>query len=148
MNCLLLSRYFGGGYEFDHFQSQSNNLSEKRLLIVRNKNINSVFTACLFYLFVAVSLVSLAISGKGHSAEQIGSEPKITRSHAIAMHGKPKYSKGFAGFEYTSAKAIKGGEIRLYGLGTFDSLNAFIAKGNSEENTGLLYDSLTTQALD
>ena len=72
----------------------------------------------------------------------------IITSHAIAMHGEPKYPANLDRFEYTSAKAKKGGMIRFFGTGTFDSLNDYIAKGNAAEHLNLLYDSLTVQSLD
>ncbi len=72
----------------------------------------------------------------------------IIHSHAIAMHGEAKYPKEFTRFDYTSSKATKGGKLRLFGTGTFDSLNEFIAKGNPAENLGLLYDTLMVSAAD
>lgn len=72
----------------------------------------------------------------------------ITKSHAIAMHGEPKYPADFQRFEYTSAKAEKGGLLRLAGYGTFDSLNGYIAKGNSADHLELLYDSLMVNSSD
>jgi peptide/nickel transport system substrate-binding protein len=47
----------------------------------------------------------------------------------IAMHGTPKYSEGFAHFDYVNPDAPKGGVLRLGVLGSFDSLNPFIVKG-------------------
>lgn len=74
--------------------------------------------------------------------------PYIIKSHAIAMHGKPKYPANFKGFDYTSPKATKGGLIRLYALGTYDSLNEFIAKGTPADKLDLIYDSLTVKSED
>ena len=76
------------------------------------------------------------------------SPSKIHKSHAIAMHGEPKYPADFKRFDYTSPAATKGGLLRLYGFGTFDILNQFIAKGNAADELDLLYDSLTIQARD
>ncbi|WP_339668037.1 extracellular solute-binding protein [Dasania marina] len=76
------------------------------------------------------------------------SAPSIIKSHAIAMHGSAKYPARFSHFEYVSAKALKGGELRLGLQGSFDSLNPFIAKGNSAAHLGLIYDSLTVSAMD
>lgn len=70
------------------------------------------------------------------------------KSHAIAMHGNAKYPADFSRFDYTSVKAKKGGQLRLYGTGTFDSLNGFIAKGNPADHLGLLYDTLMVSAAD
>lgn len=72
----------------------------------------------------------------------------IIKSHAISMHGTPKYSADFTRFDYTSDQTQKGGLLRLAGFGTYDSLNEFIAKGNSVDNIELLYDTLMVQSLD
>lgn len=72
----------------------------------------------------------------------------IIKSHAIAMHGTPKYGKDFSGFEYTSAEAKKGGEMKLATIGTYDTFNGFLAKGNVAVGTGMLYDTLLQQADD
>src|SRR5262245_3698940 len=49
--------------------------------------------------------------------------------HAIAMHGEPAFSAGFAHFPYVNPAAPKGGRLVHGVLGTFDSLNPFIVKG-------------------
>ena len=64
------------------------------------------------------------------------------------MHGEAKYSKTFSHFDYTSDAAQKGGSLTLFGLGTFDSLNGFIPKGNAADKLGLIYDSLTESSAD
>ena len=50
-------------------------------------------------------------------------------SHPISLHGNPLYPAGFKAFAYVNPAAPKGGDVRLYSLGTFDSLNPFINKG-------------------
>ncbi len=87
----------------------------------------------------------IALSSQSHAAQE---ESKIIKAHAISMHGTPKYPEDFERFEYTSPNAIKGGELRLDGTGTFDSLNGFISKGTVAGYTGLLYDTLTTGSSD
>jgi len=74
-------------------------------------------------------------------------EPSTT-SHAIAMHGEPKYQQGFKHFEYTSLSALKGGTLKQGLQGTFDSLNPFIAKGSGGDQISLIYDTLTTRSGD
>jgi microcin C transport system substrate-binding protein len=64
------------------------------------------------------------------------------------MHGDPKYSADFQRFDYTSEDAQRGGKLRLSGYGTFDSLNAHIAKGNSADNLELIYDTLMVNSAD
>lgn len=64
------------------------------------------------------------------------------------MNGVPKYAPGFTHFDYARPDAPKGGHVRLAATGTFDSFNPFIVKGNSADGLGLLFDTLTEQALD
>ncbi len=64
------------------------------------------------------------------------------------MHGQPKYGPDFTRFDYTSPDAVKGGKIKLHSVGTFDSLNPFVAKGNPADRLGLVYDTLTTSSDD
>jgi microcin C transport system substrate-binding protein len=68
--------------------------------------------------------------------------------HALAMNGQPKYGPDFTHFDYTFPDAPKGGTVRLAAIGTFDSFNPFIVKGNSADGLGLLFDTLTEQSLD
>lgn len=76
------------------------------------------------------------------------SHADVLVSHALAMHGDAKYPQDFTGFDYTSPDAVKGGDIRRHSLGTFDSLNGFVAKGNAADSLGLIYDSLTVGSAD
>ncbi|MFN8643218.1 MAG: extracellular solute-binding protein [Candidatus Binatia bacterium] len=68
--------------------------------------------------------------------------------HGIAMHGDLKYGPGFTHFDYVNPDAPKGGELRLYGLGSFDSFNPFIIKGNPDDGSGRIYDTLLTSSAD
>ena len=69
-------------------------------------------------------------------------------AHGIAMHGDLKYGPGFTHFDYVNPDAPKGGELRLYALGTFDSFNPFIIKGNPDDGSGRIYDTLLTPSAD
>lgn len=105
----------------------------------------------LLKYFLVVNLVFFVMSSKAISAELVNpqlSTDNIIKSHAIAMHGEPKYSADFQRFEYTSANAKKGGLLRLAGYGTFDSLNGYIAKGNPADHLELLYDTLMVSSSD
>jgi microcin C transport system substrate-binding protein len=72
----------------------------------------------------------------------------VETSHAISLHGQPKYPASFKAFAYVNPAAPKGGDIRLYSLGTFDSLNPFINKGVPADDISRIYDSLTTPSQD
>ena len=69
-------------------------------------------------------------------------------SHALAMHGEPKYGPDFQHFDYVNPDAPKGGTLRLAAVGTFDSLNNLILKGTPAAGLGYLYDTLTVKSDD
>jgi len=71
-----------------------------------------------------------------------------TPTHAIAMHGSPKYGPDFTHFDYVNPNAPQGGTLRMAWVGGFDSLNPFIIKGRSAIGLGLMYDTLTTASAD
>ena len=77
---------------------------------------------------------------------------QVSRASAVPAMGmgyEPKYPPGFTHFDYVSPGAEKGGEITLYGLGTFDSLNPYLLKGLSAEGLGtLVFESLLEKSLD
>ncbi len=68
------------------------------------------------------------------SVVEAASEPV----HAIAMHGKPALPADFTSLPYANPDAPRGGRIAYAFVGTFDSLNPFILKGNAPRG---LYDS-------
>ena len=70
-------------------------------------------------------------------------EEGVIVSHAIAMHGDPKYAADFRHFDYVNPHAPKGGTLRIATQGTFDSFHPFIPKGNSA-NTGSVESLLTS----
>ena len=72
----------------------------------------------------------------------------LTGAHALSMFDDVKYAPDFEHFDYADPDAPAGGEIRLAALGTFDSLNPFILKGNAAAGLGLIYDNLLTGSLD
>ena len=77
---------------------------------------------------------------------------QISRAGAVPAMGmgyEPKYPPGFSHFDYVNPGAQKGGEITLYGLGSFDSLNPYLLKGISAEGLGtLVFESLLEKSLD
>jgi microcin C transport system substrate-binding protein len=70
------------------------------------------------------------------------------KGHALAMHGDLKYGPAFTHFDYANPDAPTGGELRLYGLGGFDSFNPFIIKGNAADDAGRIYDTLMVASAD
>jgi len=60
---------------------------------------------------------------------------KATTSHGFALWDDLKYPADFSHFDYVNPNAPGGGEVRLLGYGTFDSLNPYILKGTSPYNS-------------
>ena len=73
---------------------------------------------------------------------------EINTSHAIAMHGEPKYDKNFTHVEYVNPNAPKGGKVIFSSTGSYDSFNPFILKGTPAAGIGNLYETLTTSSSD
>lgn len=78
----------------------------------------------------------------------LGEAGEVASSHALAMHGEPKYGSDFNHFDYVNPDAPKGGEVRLHAVGTFDTLNGFNLKGVAAVSLGSIYDSLLTGSED
>ena len=56
---------------------------------------------------------------------------ELDSAHAISMHGVPKYEKNFKNFDYVNPEAPKGGTIKQYEIGSFDTLNNFLTSSLS-----------------
>ncbi len=96
----------------------------------------------------AILFIAMTVASQCFAESSAENESAIIKTHAIAMHGEPKYPQGFERFDYTSAHAVKGGKIKLHSRGTFDTLNAFVAKGNQAARLGMIYDTLTVSSAD
>ncbi|MCY4038325.1 MAG: extracellular solute-binding protein [Hyphomicrobiales bacterium] len=68
--------------------------------------------------------------------------------HGDSLIGTPKYEEGFEHFDYVNPDAPKTGSVTFSAVGSFDSLNPFILKGNPAAGLGFIYDTLMTSAYD
>lgn len=69
--------------------------------------------------------------------------------HGIAMHGEPAYPAGFSNFRYANPDAPKGGRLTHGIIGTFDSINPFVIRGNPfQQVRGYVVESLMTRSQD
>ncbi len=91
------------------------------------------------FVFAAIALLVFSTPAQAETVQPV---------HGIAMHGEPKYPKGFSHFDYVNPDAPKGGTVRQATIGSFDSLNQFIVKGESADGIGAIYDSLTKSSAD
>ena len=73
---------------------------------------------------------------------------EINISHAIAMHGEPKYGLEFNHVEYVNPYAPKGGKVIFSTTGSYNSFNPFILKGTAAAGIENLYETLTTSSKD
>ncbi|MFP6861439.1 extracellular solute-binding protein [Pseudomonas sp.] len=95
------------------------------------------------------ALRALFIHVSGIALLGVASLALAAPKHAQTLYDEPpKYPANFKHFDYVNPDAPKGGNLRQAGFGGFDSLNPFISKGVSEENIGIIYDSLTRPSLD
>lgn len=96
---------------------------------------------CITRLIAGSGLLLLATNSLAQECEALGDG--IITSHAIAMHGEPKYPANFKHFDYVNPDAPKGGTIRQGARGSFDSFNPFLSKG-SAASTGSVETLLTS----
>ena len=83
-------------------------------------------------------LIALAaVFGAGPAAAQ-GQQ----RLHAMALVDAARYPADFKHFSWVNPDAPKGGRVRLYDPGSFDTLNVFPAQGEAATGLTLLYDRL------
>ena len=93
-----------------------------------------------FAILVRAGII-VALAG----ATSANAEPRA----GIAMHDAPKYGPAFTHFDYVNPNASKGGALRLGVLGSFDSLNPFIVRG--EPVAGMreyVYETLLARSFD
>ena len=88
--------------------------------------------------FAAVSLAAVVAGLAASSAP--AAEP--VKHHAQSLVGAVKYGPDFKHFEWVNPNAPKGGKVREYLPGTFDSLNEFTTQGNAAGGLALIYDKL------
>jgi microcin C transport system substrate-binding protein len=74
--------------------------------------------------------------------------PKIIVSHAISLHGAPKYRQVFAHFDYVNPDAPKGGFLRQSAIGTYDNFHRYAQRGIAAEGSTSFYDTLMTGSED
>lgn len=69
-------------------------------------------------------------------------------TEGFSVFDKRKYPDGFQNFQYVNLKAPKGGRVNLSSVGTFNSLNPFIVRGDYPAGIGLTLGMLMTEAKD
>ncbi len=91
-------------------------------------------------LSLGLALGWLLASGPVHAQDQ--------KRHAVSLVGEVKAAKDFKNFEWVNPAAPKGGRVRQFANGSFDSLNQFPAQGQAASGLGLMYDLLFARSPD
>ena len=66
----------------------------------------------------------------------------LIKSHGISTFGELKYEAGFLHLDYVNPDAPKGGEISIWGFGSFDSMHPYTTKGRSGQLSSIFFESL------
>jgi microcin C transport system substrate-binding protein len=72
----------------------------------------------------------------------------LPKHHATSLIGEPAYGPNFTHFDWVNPNAPKGGRVRQWALGSFDTLNPFPVKGSVAAGVTLIYDTLMSQSPD
>ena len=64
------------------------------------------------------------------------------KHHALSLVGDVRFPADFKNFDWVNPDAPKGGVVRLWTLGSYDSLNSFSIKGRPAAGIATIYDSL------
>ena len=66
----------------------------------------------------------------------------VITSHGISTFGELKYEARFPNLDYVNPDAPKGGEISVWGFGSFDSMHPYTTKGRSGQLSSIFFESL------
>ena len=126
-----------------------------RLLTSRREAIFYAGAAAAFGLFPRAAR---AQSEGASAAPETGADPKAfgPERHGLSAFGELKYAPDFKQFDYVRADAPKAGVFSTYpattslnqSLTTFNTLNAYILKGDGAQGMGLTFDTLMARAND
>ncbi|MCY4460403.1 MAG: extracellular solute-binding protein [Albidovulum sp.] len=72
----------------------------------------------------------------------------VIHSHGISTFGNLKYAEDFDHLNYVNPDAPKGGEIAIWGFGTFDSMNPYSRKGRAGSLSSIFFESMLTGTAD
>lgn len=95
-----------------------------------------------FGIIISMLLLTTSLS---HAWEP---EKGIVRSHALCLHGKPKYTENFRHFDYVNPQAPRGGTLVMPAIGTYDNFHRYAQRGVSAADSERFYDTLMVASLD
>src|SRR2546429_6407856 len=63
-------------------------------------------------------------------------------TYGVSLFGDLKYGPDFQNFDYVNPNAPKGGTMRFFAIGTFDTLNPYVVKGVPAAGIGGIFGTL------
>ena len=81
-------------------------------------------------------------------ATSLPASADVITAHGISTFGELKYGADFQHLDYVNPDAPKGGEISLWGFGSFDSMHPYSTKGRSGQYSSIFFESLLEGASD
>jgi microcin C transport system substrate-binding protein len=92
--------------------------------------------------------LALAIALFGSLPVPAMAQDEPVHRHSLSLIGEPKYPADFTHFDFVNPDAPKGGVVRMADVGSFDSLNPVLYKGETAGGLGLVYENLMADSLD
>jgi len=93
--------------------------------------------------FVELGRLARTVSMVGIIAGSIATaNAEAITSHGISTFGELKYSADFPHLDYVNPDAPKGGEISVWGFGSFDSMHPYTTKGRAGQLSSMFFESL------
>ena len=94
----------------------------------------NTFFRFLFSFVIIFLIYTCLIQSKAYS--------EIIRSHGISTFGELKYDTDFPHLDYVNPNAPKGGEISIWGFGSFDSMHPYSTKGRAGRLSSIFFETL------
>ena len=88
---------------------------------------------CCFLFAALFSIINCSIITRSSAETLI--------SHGISTFGELKYNAGFPHFDYVNPNAPKGGEISIWGFGSFDSMHPYSTKGRAGRLSSIFFET-------
>lgn len=85
-----------------------------------------------------IAAAAALVTGAAMSVPAQAQTAADKKHHALSLVGEPKFGSDFKHFDWVNPDAPKGGVVRLWTLGGFDSLNPFSIKGRAAAGLGIL----------
>ena len=102
-----------------------------------------ILTAALICAGLTFSVTTAFVTEAGAQ-----DKPGVKISHGLTLLDDLKYPADFKHLDHVNPNAPKGGTLRRYTIGTFDTFNPYTIKGNPSAGVSQVYETLMTSPLD